>query len=120
MKSIALCPVYVMLSFYLIGLLHKIENDCKHSILTVPIFSNIFLPIICQIMMKTLKCWQMFKNHFNQIKIFSKVSHPRQIEILLVVEKRSIRNFIRKAILKSECSSKKPQFLPNSYETWGK
>ena len=35
MKSIALCPVYDMLSFYFIGLLHKIENDCKHSILTV-------------------------------------------------------------------------------------
>ena len=35
MKSIALCPVYDMLSFYFIGLLHKIEKDCKHSILTV-------------------------------------------------------------------------------------
>ena len=35
MKSIALCLVYDMLSFYFIGLLHKIENDCKHSILTV-------------------------------------------------------------------------------------
>ena len=28
------------------------------------------------------------------------------------------RNFIRKAILKSECPSKNPQFFPNSYETW--
>ena len=43
----------------------------------------------------------------------------KNVSYLAIVFDES-RNFIRKAISKSECQSKNPQFLPNSYETWGK